>query len=325
MLSLLLGLLILIIICIATFPFFAFALGKMSLFFTTCPSGNVKFIVRGETVVAIIHTGTEKFQPEEILNRTPLMFGLFWVGIPGINQVHEFLIDKSAENPQGTEPSDWLINRGEVKVDSLRIYMQRSFVFRNIELKDRTPVNVLVTTKLMVVNWFTAVFELKGKFFENAGSVLEAAVADILKDFTLEEFIAAPKGEVGGILEELKDDTGVFALEFIKQVGLEIQGIAMPRQDPGDQKLRDAMNALIIAQKEGQAKVANATASAEAKKLEAEGDKAGFQALVDALGGDAQKAAAVLRAQAIAKSSITTFVDGGGASTVLPIGGEKND
>ena len=322
-----LEIIIVLVVMFVLSPFFAWALSIWNIFFTTCPSGNIKFIVKGETVHAVIYDEAElkeneKLEPGGFKKRWKLPFGLYWIGFPGIFRVHTFLISKEVDNPNGKEPHEWVINKGEVEVDSLRRIIQRSFVFYNIELKDRAVVNVLITVKMRVMNWFIPIFELKGKFFENASSMLEAAVADELKNHDLQKFLEENKGEVGGILEYLKADDGNFAKEFIRQVGLELQGINIGKQDPGDQKLRDAMNANIIAQKEGEATITKAEADSKAKERLAKARGEEIKQAVEAF-GNAEAAAKVLRAEQIAKSNITTLVESGGAPPVLPIGGTK--
>lgn len=263
-------------------PFLAWALSTFNLFFTTCPSGNMKFVMKGETIHRVIynpedlliHLGkTWVLEPESFKRRWSLLFGLFWVGIPGVLRVHEFPITKDQENPEaGEDPKTWITQRGEVIVDSLRLVMQRSFVFMNIELKDRSVVNVLVTTKLRVLDWFIPVFNLKGKFFENTAGLIEAEVNDVLKELTLQQLVEAKKGEDGGILSHLKIENCSFGKALKEQVGLDLEGIAITRVDPGDSKLRDAMNAKVLAQKEGEATIAKAEADAKATITRAKGD-----------------------------------------------------
>lgn len=263
-------------------PFVAWAFSTFNIFFATCASGNMKFVMKGETVHAIIyneedllvHHGKKwELEPKDFKKRKRLIFGLFWIGIPGINRIHEFPITKDSENPDaGEDPKSWVTQRGEVPVDSLRLVMQRSFVFRNIELKDRSTVNILVTTKLRILDWFIPIFNLKGKFFENTAGLIEAAVGDILKEKTLQELIEAPKGEKTGILNVLEIDGCHFAKALKDQVGLELEGIAISRVDPGDSALRKAMNSRVIAEKEGEATIAKSEAEGKAAIVRAEAE-----------------------------------------------------
>jgi hypothetical protein len=273
-----------VIVMVLLFPFLAWALSTFNIFFTTCPSGNAKFVMRGETAHALIvnHEDLEihlqkkwLLEPKLFKKRKRLFFGLFWVGIPGVYRIHLFPITKDQENPDaGEDPKTWVIQHGEILVDSLRLVIQRSFVFRNIELKDRSVVNVLITTKLRVLDWFIPVFNLKGKFFENTAGLIEAEVGDEFRKLTLQELIEAKKGEDAGILSGLKLDGCEFSTALKEQVGLDLEGIAISRVDPGDAKLREAMNAKVLAQKEGEATNARAEADAKAAitKAQAEAD-----------------------------------------------------
>lgn len=289
---------IFLVIMVILSPFLAWALSTFNLFFTVCPSGNMKFVMSGQTVIAIIlnpedlkiHLGKDwELEPKAFKTRIRFPFGLFWVGIPGIRHIHEFPITKDQENPDaGEDPRTWIMQTGEVIVDSLRLVIQRSFVFRNIELKDRSVVNILVTTKFRVLDWFIPIFNLKGKFFENTAGLIESEVGDVFNKLTLQELIQSPKGE-NGILKDLKVEGCPFATALKEQVGLDLEGIAISRVDPGDAKLRNAMNAKVLAQTEGEATNAKADADAQAALTKAKGDAAALLEMAAAKQAELQK------------------------------------
>jgi regulator of protease activity HflC (stomatin/prohibitin superfamily) len=249
---------------------------------------------------------------------------LYWIGLPPCATIHRFKITKETENPSGKTPEDWILGgKEEFAVDSLRFIFPRPYVLKAVELKDKTSVDLLVLAKFETVRPYVPVFYFKGKFFETAGADIRANIIDITKDLDLESFIAAPKGEVDGILSGMKDRDGKFNQTLIEQVGLRLTGISIPQYDPSDEKLRDAMNATTIAKEQGKAKVVTANAEAEAQERLATAQRIEIKETVEGFGGDTKAAAEVLRAQALAGGSITTLVDGK-APAVVPVGGGKS-
>ena len=339
-------------ILLALSPFVAYVLAKADLFWTQLESGDIKFIMHGETLHKIIYDvrGFKlidgKFSPttpEEETQKSHPWFGFYWIGIPPFASVHHFPITKERENPAGKTPEEWIERDvGEESVSSLRFTLPRSYVLLNVELGDRTPINVLVVAKFQVVTPYIPVFLFKGKFFENAGGIIRATISDILKGYTLDQLVAAEKGEVGGILVGMKLPDSEFNGELIKQVGLRLVGISIPQYDPSDDALRKAMNARIVAKKEAEGLVAVARGHAAQLKIRVEADAKAAERLAIARGalvratliqlqvsgasGDvlAQTTASALRAESLAgpTSKIITLVEGS-APVVVPVGGNK--
>lgn len=317
------------------FPFTAYSLSTLDVFFTRLESGSIKFIKTGDGLREIIYntpgyklvdgkSGIKEFQPTDEKQKRPWL-GLYWIGLPPFAKVHKFKITKETENPTGKTPEDWILGgKEEFIVDSLRFIFPRPYVLKAVELKDRTSVDVLVLAKFEVVRPFVPVFYFKGKFFENAGADIRATIIDILKEYTLEKFVTeAKKGEEGGVLAVMKEPNGIFNKTLIEQVGLRITGISIPQYDPSDKALREAMNARTIAKEQGQAIIATANANAEAQERLAIAQRIQIKEMVEGFGGDTKATAEVMRAQALAGGSITTLVDGK-ASAVVPVGGEKS-
>lgn len=350
-------------------PFTLFLLAEKDLFFTKLQTGDIKFIVRGDSLLHIIHdvrnkklvldadgnqiftTGVER---KSFLNTR---FGIWWIGIPPFARVHKFMIKKERENPQATESKDWIISEEPKEVPSLRFIFPRPYKLDRVELGDRLSVDLLVVAKFEVVMPYIPVFLFKGGFFENAGSILRAHVADLINNMTLNDFIPAPKGEVGGILESMKADEsdtrddpknlghrfGDFNRELIRQVGIRLVGISITQYDPSDKSIRDAMEAQHLAEKLGEGKIAEAKAEATVIKTRANAQAEAEERLAKARGtriketvtalsstnGNADVVAVqvgkVLQAEALTgkDSKITTWVDGGNAQPVVTLGGEK--
>lgn len=285
---------------IALLPFVFYLLAQNDIFFTKLETGDIKFIVRGESLVKIIHDvrgkkldsdgklvdGTET---KSLINK---MFGLWWVGFPPFASVHKFWVVPERENPSAEKKSDW-ITKGEPRQESsLRFTFPRPYRLDKVELRDRLSVDLLIVAKFEVVMPETPVFLFKGGFFANAGSILSAEVADRVNNMDLATFLPAQKGEVGGILKgmkaseesigeelELKDTTtdsavrhnlGDFNRELIRQVGLRLVGIAITQFDPSDQETRDAMQAEQLAINRGKGRIAEAQADKDANELRAQ-------------------------------------------------------
>jgi len=312
--------------------FLAYVLSARDMFFTRLESGNMKFIKTGDGLRKIIYNTPgfeldkdDVFVPTTEKKGRPWL-GLYWIGLPPFAKIHKFNIVKEIENPEGEKPGDWILReKEEVTVDSLRFVFPRPYLLREVELKDRTSVDVLVVIKFQVVQPFIPVFFFKGKFFENAGADIRATVSDILKRYTLEEFVVAKsKGEADGVLSEMKNPEGEFNKTLIGQVGLIVTGASIPQYDPSDKDLRKAMNARTIAEERGQARVAEANAEATAQERLATAQRIEVEEMVAGFKGDTLSAAKVLRAKALAgkDSKISTLVDGG-ASPVVPVGGGK--
>ena len=331
-----------LILTIVLLPFTANALAKLGYFYTTLESGDIKFLMRGETLHSTIYdlpagkdipcVNKGKGFKKSSFNKR---YGLYWVGIPPFARVHSFPITKERENPTGKKVQDWILrDPQETVVSSLRFVFPRPFVLEAVELADRTPIDLLVICKFEVVDPYLPVFIFKGRFAENASGIIRSAVVDSLKEFNLDSFIGAPKDEVNGILCHMKKD-GPFNDTLKEQVGIRLVGISIPQYDPHDDsgKLREAMNAQIIAQEEAKAVKAKAQGYKEGRYLEAEAD-ANYETLLaeargarvratrEALAGD-EATARVLQAEAL--PNLRTLVEGGGKAitAISTEGGDK--
>ncbi len=344
-----LELLIYLGLVIVILPFFAYALSGLDLFWTRVQGGDIKFIVRGESPWRIIYdvrgfvlSSAGQFessitQPERHWLDFPSI-GIYWIGIPPFLSIHSFLITKEKENPAGKGPEDWITEGGEEMVSSLRFAFPRPFVLRAVELKDRQSVDLLLVAKMEIVDPYLPVFQLKGKFFELAGSIIRASVNDVLKGFDLDEFIKADKGE-SGILKSLKDSSGPLNTELIGQVGPRLVAVSVAQYNPSDETIKQAMQAEAVAKAKAKGVMAEAEGQAAAQERLAKARGARIRETVAELAksgasGDvlARAVADALRAESLAgpESKLTTLVDGAGAPPVLPVGGgqkppEKGD
>ncbi len=303
-----------IVVTLLLIPFTAYALSNKDIFFTRLETGDIKFIDHGKTLHRIIFdvSGVKLNENDLFVNTTTSRkrswWGIYWLGIPGIASVHRFKITKELENPSGKNMDDWIIKTGVEEVSSLRYTFPRPYTFPKVELGDEDPVaiDVLAVAKFEVVDPIKLVYKLKGRFFENAGGILNAAVGDKLNNYTLADFINEDKGEVKGILSHLKEPGGDFNKALIEQVGLRLVGIAM-RYDPSNEAVRQAMEAKTIAFHKGEARKAEADAEAFAQERLADASKKKIALTVEAMKGDAKAAADVLMAES--QPNLTHRVD----------------
>ncbi len=272
-------------------PFLARKLADKDIIWTTMETGDIKFIVHGETLSRVIcdipgfdvdeNDGWRIKETKEKPKKPP--FGLYRVGIPGLSSIHNFTITKDKENPDGTTKDDWIIKGDPVKVFSLRFTFPRPYVFPKIELRGEKPVafDLFISARFQVVDPVKMVFGLKGKFFENAYGILKAGIGDIVNDYTPESFLSKDKGEgEDSMFSPLKGESP-FNKALIEQTGMRLVGISVDA-DPTNKGLRDAMEAEEIAKLNGLATKATSDANLYATNNQAEGEKALRKAKISA-------------------------------------------
>ena len=341
--------LIYVITLLILFPFTAFALAKLDLFWTLVESGNIKYIYHGDTLWKVIaDVDGKKIQGYELVDlnlgeevKKP-WFGMYWIGFPPFVSIKKFTIKlrKEYEETAGKRPEEWIRDLGQREVNSLRYAFPRPFLLQKVELsEDRQIVDLLVVCKFLVVNAYLPVAELKGDFFELTGSILKGAITDIIKEQkNIQTFLTVPKGE-GGILEPLTDKDSLLNKALRKRTGLRLVGITIPEWDPSDPATREAMSKQFIAEKVGEASVTAANKYKEQLGITNEADALAIERTararsvhvravreaLEAIGANPDEsvraAAKVLQAESL--TGLTTFVEGG-APVVVPVGGNKS-
>lgn len=329
------GIIVLVVTTIGSVSWLIYELAKQDIVFSFLETGDIKFVDHGQKLHKILYD-TPGFQltddntfvalkKGEKDNRRPYsVLGIYCVGLYPFAKIHKFKIVKQMENPTGKNLDTWIINKGEEDVSSLRFNFPRPYAFPNVELGDKDPiaVNLLAVAKFEVVDPVKMIYGLKGKFFENAGGILNAEIADTLNNLTFAAFLAEDKGETGTMSLRMKSPDGELNKALISQVGLRMVGIAM-QYDPAHEALREAMEAKTIAVAKGEGTKATADADyhknireAQAKATERE---LRIKATLSGFGGNTEAATKVLVAEA--RPNVTTEVTGG-ATPVVPIGGK---
>ena len=341
-----------LLILVILFPFVVYTLAKKNLFFTLLDTGNIKYIYRGDTLLKII-ADVDKFKVsryelvlgDEKRTWVQKTFGIYWMGIPPFATIRTFKVKRKREVEEagGKPPQEWIRDLGEIKVDSLRFAFPRPFLFQEVELKiDRQAIDFLTICKFIVVDAYLPVPELKGDFFELAGSIIKGSVIDKVKDQkTIEKFLSVEKG-TGGFLRDLTDKESNLNVALKKQVGLRLVGIVISEWNPTDPATREAMNKRFIAEKIREAELIAADTHKQIIAIRTEADAKAAERLavsraarirktleaIAAKGGNPDE---IVRAtarifQAEGLTNLTTLVEGGsGISPVVPVknGGEK--
>ncbi len=299
--------------------------------------------VRGEQLIVNDNDELTEFVPgEEPKTWLQKRFGIYWVGWPPASRVLYFDIDVEKENPAGTGPDNWTSKKEKRTVSSLRHTFPIPFTLKGVELGDRTTVDLLAVGTFRVKRPYIAVIKLKGDFSLRANARIRASVGDITKAIpNITAFIAEDKSEETGMLKDLKDPISTFNIGLIRHVGLELVEISIP-QFNADKAMLEAANREAIAILDGKAKIATADARKKALEIDTEADAARVVALgkargeqisatvaaISTTGGNkdavTKAAAEILTMEAATSetSKLTTLVQGG-ASPVVPVGGNK--
>ena len=343
------------IVTVVLLYFVLYELAKDSVLFTFVESGNIKYFYVGDTLKKVVADVEGKTMDRFTLrdktakdkdNRSwpERALGLYWVGFPPYAKVYKFMVPrrKEAEDLTGLPLKEWISNGPPKEVDSLRSAFIRPISIEKAELGDRQTVDLLVSGKFEVVDAYIPVPQLKGDFWTLLESLWAAAVLDIIENTTtMDDWIKADKGDnsTSSVLRHLWEKDSDFNKNLILKTGIQIVGASIPRWDPSDPTIREAMQIAFKASKEQEGEVVRAEtlritteAAAKAKERLAQARGAEIRETLEGFASNganketaAQAAAAVLRAQAVAgpDSKITTLVDGQ-APVVVPLpGGTK--
>lgn len=280
------------------------------------------------------------------------LFGIYFYGLYPFKHVKNFRIKKVRENIQGTGPRDWVTESQSEILTGLRFRFPRPFVFTDVELKDKFTIHLKVVAMFEVVNPYTPMYIHGSDFFTPLASLIQGQVIDLVKQHSINDFVEKSKGEIEGILQELKQDNNEFNKRLIELVGLKIVSISINDYEP-PAKIAEAIQQQALAEEQGKASVTkaerdreteliNADRDAKARLVRADAEAKAQDKLTEARGrriretvasmasslGDpntvAVGAASVLEMEAATgeTSKLTTLVKDR-SSVVVPVGGDK--
>lgn len=295
--------------------------------------------VRSETSRFRLPNGEEKQKMSALNLVLRRLLGVYWYGLYPFKHIRSFPIKKQYENIEGTGPENWIRQGDTVNVKALRFRFPRPFIFTDIELSDRFTVSLKVVTTLQVMVPYVAVYVYDGDFFTQTGSLLQGAVIDAVKNENINSFVQADKGEIGGMLDDLKTDTG-FNRRLEELVGLDLSSVSINDYKPGDEEIVKAIRQTALATEKGNAAIEAAKKYAEEVGIQAEADGSAKERLAKATRAEvdsiveplkaapevSREAAEVLQARFYAgpdsKLTNLTLVKGA-AQPVIPVGDTK--
>lgn len=304
-------------------------LAKVDIFFTFVPEGEIKFIVKGETLHRILtnirgcnldannnivkdKSGTLNNNGMNLLTRWFGIYGPFWYPLYKVYW-YKFAWDEMAQETGSAEAiqnTEWRPYRRQEQVPSLFFQFVYPVVATNVELGDQLRINIRGTVTAQVECPYTPIFLLKGDWFPPFSAAIEGALSDYARNLTYAEFIAAEKGGDSAPISKavrsrlvtagLRKSVGVIPVAFNYH--------SFELVDGPQAAIRKATEAAALAEAEGKAAVAKAAAEARALEIESEAKAAAITAL-----GAAQAKAWELQRQAA------------GGETNLLIAREKRD
>lgn len=250
------------------------------------------------------------------------LLGIYFYGIYPFKKIARLKIKKTYDNIEGTGPKDWIRPGEEADEPGIRHTFPRAFVFTDVELPDRTKVNVKMLLKLRVVKPYIPKYEFGNDFFTPIGSLVQSEVIDNLIDLTvddgsggkrklnIDDFINHKKGETAGFLKVHKEPLSdgkpsLFNQVLINQVGICIDGININDWNPGDTETVEAIRQKALEKLQGEARITKAEKDAQVTEIaanaykkrigiETEADVARQNALTDARGKRIRETVATL-------------------------------
>ncbi|MFA7285481.1 MAG: hypothetical protein WC011_01375 [Candidatus Paceibacterota bacterium] len=284
--------------------------------FTTVESGNYKFIVIGETY-------SKTLDPYTSFS----FFGWYWIGISFLYKVHNFPINKYKVNPdrKPDEAKSWVVHEDGVIVDTLRKVVTLPILMEDVELKDRTKINLLLNVILEYRNPYIFVFDLKGNPRPIISIIASKITNEVNKVANLTAFIDLDTSESAdffkGLLDENPandDNLSDFNTLLLNKTGSIANSFNISEFN-ADRAILDAANKKAIAVLNAEALGIDAEANANYKRQDAVAE---IDSLIERLEKTGANPSEILKAvsdlkrsQAIEKTKTTTLVLGGSTGT----------
>jgi hypothetical protein len=323
-------------------------------FFTFLQTGDIKFVVAGESwVKTIINIPGKILVNGKIVdagrgedNRSWLQkrFGVYFIGIYPFRKIHSFQIIKERENQRivpDMKAEDWIDrDKKPTTVSELRWKFPRPILVPEVEFKGTLRANILVLCKFEVLEPMVPIFIQKAKFFDLLSNYVRNGVIDYCQEMTFEEFIGKNKKDGGTMSDSIIADINKY---IEAEIGVRVTGFGVSNYESSDKETQRIMEAKERAILQGEADIAAAERQKRVAITEAEGKakadeiraKARITDVIETvkqLRGEnvdpniaAQVAGAVGRAERFTRSDskITTLVDGTGGNVAIPLPGDK--
>lgn len=286
----------------------------------TCyvPTGEIKFVVAGESCVRIIPnlSGTGyhyDYDEKKILEDKkdvsyshPFNFlGVYLVSLLyPLKEIHvyHFEWDKLRKGEPSKNEKDYVIEHRSEFVNSLYFLYSYPIVAEGVDLKGNFKINILVNITLRVVNPLLPVFVFKGKWLPLVSASVKGAIADFARGKTLDDFRGLDKeGEDNSFSTEIKrvNDSSTSMPGIIETFGMAVHRVDYTSYELVDASPEEAAAATAV-------EIARLNADADTEK--ARGIKAIGNARAEALGSRLTTAKATEGGMAVLQQEV--FADG---------------
>ena len=316
-------------------------------FFTKLETGDIKFVVAGESWVKTLINIPKKTIGKDGKIRNlkdgetdqtwfQKTFGLYWVGIYPFRQIHSFTLIKERENRRigpDTQPENWIEREDPIDVTELRWKFPRPILVPDVEFGGALRANILVLCKFEVVEPIVPIFIQKAKFFDLTSSYVRNGVINYCQNMEYQKFITANKKDDGDMSKEIIDSIKTV---IESEIGVLVTGLSVSQYESSDKETQKLMEAMQKAELEGKAEVAKSKLAGDAAFAKADGEaradvvraSAKIQDIIMTVnelvtrGVDpniaAQMAATVGRAERFTRDSskLTTLVDGSSGTNI---------
>ena len=325
MLTILAGLVFLVLV--------VYTLALFDIFFTFCPEGQIKVIVKGKSYHNFVHSvsgwkkNSRKLVPLEASDKEDRrgFFGLFWVGIWPIYRIYWYKFEWE------TIVGGLIVKRSRW-VNTIIFRFEYPLEFKGLETSDNFKMTVVMQVLTEAFCPELALFKARN-WLNVVKASIESKVRDFIGQYSFEQIrgseteIAARKldfvKQIIDLSKQSQNDANP-SLEDI--VGVGIRSANFQRIDPEDDRVVKALELVGIAEREGDARIKAAakdvevaTKKAEARIKEADGEEYYIRhtTLVVA---ENERATGIEEIRSLPKN-LTTLVQRGAAN--VSVGGEK--
>lgn len=317
------------------FVLVVYTLALFDIFFTFCPEGQIKVIVKGKSYHDFIHSVSgwkksgRKLVPleENGLEDSRGFFGLYWVGIWPIYRVYWYKFEWE------TIVGGLIVKRSRW-VNTIIFRFEYPLEFKGLETSDNFKMTVVMQVLTEAFCPELALFKARN-WLNVVKASIESKVRDFIGQYSFEQ-IRGSESEIE--IAERK-------LDFVKQiielstksredtnpsledmVGVRIRSANFQRIDPEDGRVIEALELVGIAERQGNARIKAAEKdvevadkNAEARRKEADGEEY-FIRHTTLVVAENERASSIEEIRSLPKT-LTNLVQKGAAS--VNIGGEK--
>jgi regulator of protease activity HflC (stomatin/prohibitin superfamily) len=265
-----------------------FLLAQVDILFTTVKTGEMKFVIRGETRHRVLlnvpgyyfddKTGKIVLKPPKgygddrslIARLLERLFGIWWLGFPPFYSLKSFHLDGESwvkDEKFKTKKYD-----SEERLYSLQVSHIYALLATEVELGDNFLVDIAADVTLRVINPDRAIFALGGTYLYSVLQALRGGINDYANNKKYDEFRvedkSLPTSEFAKALMSLNSSLGLGQPGLEEAYGISIEKVAFGEQrlspTQEQERVQAAVHAAAIALQEGEGRVNKAKKDAEA-------------------------------------------------------------